>query len=128
MSLQPRVDCIERLQFVGRKVATQRQRDVQPDRRVPLAQNEAIAFRPYRIGGVEAEEAEVQSREHIGGGQRTTEMSRARMMHRRENEPPNLARLLAELSDRSSCTVPRRSFVSLCRLLSVVCRHPLQLL
>src|SRR5207245_5311058 len=96
---QPRVDRIERLQLIDREIATQSERDVQADRRMSLAEDEAIALRPSRIPGIDAQEAEVQSREHIGGGQRTTEMSRARVMHGRDDQLPDLARLLSQVGD-----------------------------
>ena len=76
VTLQPGVRAIEGQQLLDREVPAQGHRRVQPDGRVALGQDEAVAVRPAGLVRADPELREVERGEHVGGGQRSAKVPR----------------------------------------------------
>ena len=85
-----------RRQPFGREESPLSQRGVQHGRRVSLAQDESIACRIGRIGGIHREHAEVQGGEDIGGGQIPTGMAHLRRVDHAKAQLPDVLRALRD--------------------------------
>ena len=75
VALEARVGGVERRQLLDGEVAAEGHGCVQADRRVALGQDEPVAVGPGRLVGPDAQDVEVEGREHVGRGQRTAEVA-----------------------------------------------------
>ena len=76
MALQMGADLAKPHQVVGREVAVLGERGVLDRRGVALGEDEAVALRPLRVGGIVAEHPVVEGGDDVGGRERAVEVAR----------------------------------------------------
>ncbi len=99
MALEPGVDLVEGIELLDRKVSAQGKHGVERNRRVPLAEDQAISIGRIWLRRIDSELVEVERDEDIRDGERPADVAGTRLVDRLKDQATRASRECLEFRD-----------------------------